>query len=112
MSFSLVFSYGNPPFYAQVGRDAVRPNLRFVEHTVIEPAARDREQLLSVTMTVATPDQIKMLFQEFNSVGVAFHQPLKKQSWGSNNFVVKDPDGTFCCLLDLQTNTYQPSWAG
>ena len=28
LGFSVVFSYGEPPFYAQVGRDAARLNLR------------------------------------------------------------------------------------
>jgi uncharacterized glyoxalase superfamily protein PhnB len=44
-------------------------------------------------MTVATADEIKLLFLEFQSTGVAFHQKLKKEPWGAKNFVVKDPDG-------------------
>jgi catechol 2,3-dioxygenase-like lactoylglutathione lyase family enzyme len=93
LGFSLVFSYGKPPYYAQVGRDAARLNLRYVERPSIESTIRDREELLSVSMTVATADEIKMLFLEFQSAGVVFHQRLKKQSWGARNFVVKDPDG-------------------
>jgi catechol 2,3-dioxygenase-like lactoylglutathione lyase family enzyme len=98
LGFSLVFSYGKPPYYAQVGRDAARLNLRYVElgcvgRPVIESTVRDREELLSVSMTVATADEIKLLFLEFQSAGVAFHQTLKKQPWGAKNFVVKDPDG-------------------
>ena len=93
LGFSLVFSYGKPPYYAQVGRNGARLNLRCVERPVIESAVRDREELLSVSMTVATADEIKLLFLEFQSAGVAFHQTLKKQPWGGKNFVVKDPDG-------------------
>jgi uncharacterized glyoxalase superfamily protein PhnB len=98
LGFSLVFSYGKPPYYAQVGRDAARLNLRCVERPVIESTVYDREELLSasllsVSMTVATADEIKLLFLEFQSAGVAFHQTLKKQPWGARNFVVKDPDG-------------------
>jgi len=98
LGFSLVFSYGKPPYYAQVGRDAARLNLRCVEarcveRPVIESTVRDREELLSVSMTVATADEIKLLFLEFQSAGVSFHQTLKKQPWGAKNFVVKDPDG-------------------
>jgi catechol 2,3-dioxygenase-like lactoylglutathione lyase family enzyme len=93
LGFSLVFSYGKPPYYAQVGRDAARLNLRYVERSVIESTVRDREELLSVSMTVATADEIKLLFLEFQSAGVAFCQTLKKQPWGAKNFVVKDPDG-------------------
>jgi uncharacterized glyoxalase superfamily protein PhnB len=93
LGFSLVFSYGDPPYYAQVRRDAARLNLRSVDADVIESTLRDREQLLSVSMTVATADEIKLLFLEFQSAGVTFHQTLKKQPWGARNFIVKDPDG-------------------
>ena len=93
LGFSLVFSYGRPPYYAQMGRDAARLNLRCVQRPVIESTVRDREELLSVSMTVATADEIKLLFLEFQSAGVTFHQTLKKQPWGAKNFVVKDPDG-------------------
>ena len=93
LGFSLVFSYGKPPFYAQVRRDAARLNLRCVEGPVIEATVRDREELLSASMTVATAEEIKLLFLEFRSARVAFHQTLKKQPWGARNFVVRDPDG-------------------
>ena len=93
LAFSLVFSYGDPPYYAQVARDAARLNLRCVQRQVIQSMVRSREELLSVSMTVATADEVKLLFLEFRSAGVAFHQTLKKQPWGAKNFVVKDPDG-------------------
>jgi catechol 2,3-dioxygenase-like lactoylglutathione lyase family enzyme len=93
LGFTLVFSYGKPAYYAQVGRGGARLNLRYVERGVIESTVRDREELLSASMTVATADEIKLLFLEFQSTGVGFHQTLKKQPWGARNFVVKDPDG-------------------
>jgi uncharacterized glyoxalase superfamily protein PhnB len=98
LGFTLVFTYGKPPYYAQVRRDAAHINLRRVElrsvqRPVIDSTVREREELLSVSMTVATADEIKLLFLEFQSAGVAFHQTLKKQPWGARNFIVKDPDG-------------------
>jgi catechol 2,3-dioxygenase-like lactoylglutathione lyase family enzyme len=93
LGFSLVFSYGKPPYYAQVGRDAARLNLRCVERAVIESTIREREELLSASMAVATAEEIKLLFLEFQSAGAVFHQMLKKQPWGARNFVIKDPDG-------------------
>ena len=92
LGFSLVFSYGEPPYYAQVCRDAAYLNLRCVDRKVIE-ATPEREELLSVSMTVATADEIKLLYLELQSAGVAFQQKLKKQPWGAKNFIVKDPDG-------------------
>jgi catechol 2,3-dioxygenase-like lactoylglutathione lyase family enzyme len=107
LGFALVFSYGSPPYYAQMGRDAARLNLRCVERPVIEWAVRDREELLSVSMTVATADEIKLLFLEFQSAGVDFHQTLKKQPWGARNFVVKDPDGNLLLFAGPATNSYE-----
>ena len=92
LGFSLVFSYGSPPYYAQVGRDRARLNLRCVERTVIDSALRNREGMLSASMTVATADEIKLLFLEFQSAGVQFQQRLKREPWGAKTFFVKDPD--------------------
>ncbi len=93
LGFSVVFTYGDPPYYAQVCRDVARLNLRCVEGVVIESRYRNREELLSASMTVATAAEIKLLFLEFQSAGVVFHQTLKKQPWGARNFVIKDLDG-------------------
>jgi uncharacterized glyoxalase superfamily protein PhnB len=77
-----------------VSRDAAHLNLRCVEKSVVESTTvRDREELLSASMTVATAEEIKLLFLEFQSAAVSFHQALKKQPWGARNFIVKDPDG-------------------
>ncbi len=98
LGFTLVFTYGKPPYYAQVRRDAAYLNLRcveprHVERPLIDSTVREREELLSVSMTVATADEIKLLYLEFHSAGVAFAQRLKKQPWSARNFVVRDPDG-------------------
>jgi len=93
LGFVVAFSYGAPPFYAQVKRDSARINLRCVERPVIDAAIRDREQLLSASLTVATPQEIKTLFLEFQAAGVAFFQMLKSEPWGARDFIVKDPDG-------------------
>ena len=65
---TLVFSYGRPPYCAQVDRDAARLNLRCVERPVIESAVRDQEELLSVSITVATGDEVKLLFLDTGTV--------------------------------------------
>jgi catechol 2,3-dioxygenase-like lactoylglutathione lyase family enzyme len=93
LGFSIVFVYGKPPFYAQVKRDQALINLKHMDRPVIDPALRDRETLLSADMGVATADEIKQLFLEFQSAGVVFHQTLRKEPWGAKTFIVKDPDG-------------------
>ena len=93
LGFSIVFVYGEPPFYAQVKRDAGLLNLKCMERPVIDPALRDRESLLSSDMAVNTAEEIKRLFLEFQAKGVTFFQTLRKEPWGAKTFIVKDPDG-------------------
>ena len=93
LGFTIVFVYGEPPFYGQVRRDGATLNLRCVDRPVIDPELRDRESLLSADMGVNTADEIERLFLEFQSAGVEFHQTLKRMPWGARNFIVKDPDG-------------------
>jgi uncharacterized glyoxalase superfamily protein PhnB len=93
LGFSIAFTYGEPPFYAQVKRDGARLNLRCVDSAVIDPVRREGEELLSAAMTVGTAGEIKQLFLELQAEGVTFFQPLKAQPWGARNFIVKDPDG-------------------
>jgi catechol 2,3-dioxygenase-like lactoylglutathione lyase family enzyme len=93
LGFSVVFVYGEPPFYGQVQRDAARLNLRHVDAPIIDPALRDRESLLSAALTVDTAEDIKQLYLEFQAAGVTFAQPLKHEPWGARDFIVQDPDG-------------------
>lgn len=93
LGFSVVFIYGEPPFYAQVKRDKGLLNLKCVDYAVMDPQLRDRENLLSVDMAVATHEEIKELFVEFQAASVPFFQTLRKEPWGASTFIVKDPDG-------------------
>jgi catechol 2,3-dioxygenase-like lactoylglutathione lyase family enzyme len=93
LGFAVVFSYGEPPFYAQVRRDGARLNLRCVEGPVIDAVLRDREQLLSASLTVATAEEIEALFLEFQNAGVTFFRSLKSEPWGARDFIVRDIDG-------------------
>jgi catechol 2,3-dioxygenase-like lactoylglutathione lyase family enzyme len=93
LGFGVVFTYGEPPYYGQVKRDAARINLRCVKPPAIEPALRDREELLSATLMVATADEIKKLFLEFQDAGASFVQTLKSKPWGARDFIVRDIDG-------------------
>ena len=92
LGFTVAFVYGDPPYYGQVTRDHVRLNLRMVCEPVFTDV-REREHLLSASLTVATADEIKQLFLSYQAAGVPFHQTLKKEPWGARTFVVVDPDG-------------------
>jgi catechol 2,3-dioxygenase-like lactoylglutathione lyase family enzyme len=92
LGFAVAFVYGDPPFYGQVVRDCVRLNLRLVGEPVFSGDIREREGLLSASITVATASEIKQLFLDYQAAGVPFHQTLKKEPWGARTFVVSDPD--------------------
>jgi catechol 2,3-dioxygenase-like lactoylglutathione lyase family enzyme len=92
LGFEVAFVYGDPPFYAQVFRDRARLNLRHVDQPVFAGDIRQREGLLSATITVASASELKTLFANYQSAGVNFHQELKQESWGATSFVASDPD--------------------
>ncbi len=88
LGFEVVFTYGEPPFYALVQRDSACLNLRFVHAPVLN---RESERdLLSASIPV---NNVKALYLEYQSTGAPLHQPLKKQPWGAEDFIVRDPDG-------------------
>jgi catechol 2,3-dioxygenase-like lactoylglutathione lyase family enzyme len=91
LGFKVAFTYGNPPFYGQVARDAALLNLRFVHDPVIDRSKE--EDLLSASIWVSHAGQ---LFREFESRGAPFHQTLRREAWhgeGQGGFIVRDPDG-------------------
>jgi uncharacterized glyoxalase superfamily protein PhnB len=91
LGFTVRLSYGEPPFWAQIVRDGGRLNLRTVSGPAFDSGFRSREpDALSATLTL---DDAKPLFLEFQKAGVAFHQTLRTEPWGSRTFIVKDPDG-------------------
>ena len=93
LGFAVEFIYGDPPFYGQVRRDNARLNLRLVCEPVFVEGIREREHLLSASITVATANEIKELFLSYQAAGVSFTQTLKKEPWGARAFIVMDPDG-------------------
>lgn len=93
LGFSVVFTYGDPPFYAQVARDGARLNLRHVDKPMIDPALSEREELLAATFTVASSEDIERLFDTYDDAEVDFLQRLAEKPWGARDFIVKDPDG-------------------
>jgi uncharacterized glyoxalase superfamily protein PhnB len=93
LGFGVEFIYGDPPFYGQVRRDHARLNLRLVCEPVFVEGIREREHLLSASITVASADEVKQLFLTYQAAGVRFTQTLKKEPWGTRTFIVMDPDG-------------------
>ena len=93
LGFSIVFTYGEPPYYAQVKRDGAAFNLRCVKGHAIDPDLRDRMELLSASIILATAAEITQLARDFQQAGVSFAQALAKKPWGALDFIVRDIDG-------------------
>ena len=107
--FKVAFSYGKPPFYAQVVRDGARLNLRKVAGPVFDSGFRARERdALSAALTL---DDAKPLFLEFQKAGVTFHQTLRTEPWGSRTFIVQDPDGNLIAFAGAPTQSSSHSQA-
>jgi uncharacterized glyoxalase superfamily protein PhnB len=90
LGFSVAFTYGEPPFYGQVFRDGARLNFRQVDEPVVDHIRRDTEQLLAATITLK---DAKPLSAEYRAAGVEFVQPLRREPWGAETFMVRDVDG-------------------
>jgi catechol 2,3-dioxygenase-like lactoylglutathione lyase family enzyme len=93
LGFVVDFVYGDPPFYGQVSRDNARLSLRHFDEPVFAEDVRERESLLSASITLDSEDGIRELFLAYQAAGVAFHQALRTEPWGAMTFVVRDPDG-------------------
>jgi uncharacterized glyoxalase superfamily protein PhnB len=101
LGFTVAFTYGEPPFYGQVKRDSARLNLRCVNEPVFAGDIREREHLLSASMSVDGAAELRQLFLQYQAVGVDFHQPLKREPWGARTFIVRDPDGNLLLFAGL-----------
>jgi catechol 2,3-dioxygenase-like lactoylglutathione lyase family enzyme len=93
MGFTIDFVYGDPPFYGQVRRDNALLAMRHVDEPFFAEDIRAREGLLSASITLASAEEIKQLFLDWQAAGVPFAQVLRKEPWGARTFIVKDPDG-------------------
>jgi catechol 2,3-dioxygenase-like lactoylglutathione lyase family enzyme len=96
LGFRVVFLYGEPPFYGLVERDGAGLNLRHVD----DPAryrAPESEQVLAANIPA---EGVKALFLGLERGGADFAQRLKEQPWGTQDFVLRDPDGNLLCFAE------------
>jgi hypothetical protein len=64
-----------------------------MDEAVFAGDIRQREDLLSASITLGTLEDIKQLFLTYEVASVPFHQVLRLEPWGAETFIVKDPDG-------------------
>jgi len=93
LGFEVEFTYGAPPFYGLVVRDAARLALRLVCEPVYVGDVREREELLSAAFTLSSAAEIKALFLAYEAAGVSFFRRLATEPWEARTFILRDPDG-------------------
>ena len=97
LGLQVKFSYGEPPFYAQVARGEAHLNLRLVDTPIVDTSLTHQEDFLAATICVRS---IKELFLEYQAKGVEFRQNLRTEPWGSRTFIVVDPDGNLILFAE------------
>jgi catechol 2,3-dioxygenase-like lactoylglutathione lyase family enzyme len=93
LGFTTDFIYGDPPFYGQVRRDNALLALREIDRHFFLEDVREREGLLSASITLATTAEIEQLFATYQAAGVPMAQALRIEPWQAKTFIVQDPDG-------------------
>ena len=94
LGFSIVFVYGEPPFYAQVKRDRGLLNLKHMDAPRHRPRAQGpREPAVGRHgARYARGDQAAV--PRVSGGGRArSSRRCRKEPWGAKTFIVKDPDG-------------------
>ena len=88
LGFRVLFTYGEPAFYAHVRRDGAVLALRHVDRPVLDHAAD--VDLLSAFIEARGVDG---LFASMQSAGAVIHQEPRDEPWGLRAFIVCDPAG-------------------
>lgn len=88
LGFEVVFTYGEPVFYAEVRRDDAAFNLRRTDRS---PWDRDPTEPDMLAVAIRTTDA-KALYVEYERKRVPMHRRLHEE-YGARAFIVEDPDG-------------------
>lgn len=97
LGFTTVYVYGEPAFYALVRRDGAGLNLRHVDRHPLDRELAAAESLLTANIPVTG---VKGLYLEYRDRGVPIAQTLTAQPWGTQDFIVADPDGNLICFAE------------
>jgi catechol 2,3-dioxygenase-like lactoylglutathione lyase family enzyme len=85
LGFQVEFTYGNPPFYAQITRGSAKLNLRLAN----KPIPSSEPDLLTASITVIGVEELEA---EFRQKEAWFHTSMALQPWGAMTFIIKDLD--------------------
>jgi len=99
LGFACVGTWGDPPIYAIVARDAQAIHFRCAAPPTANPDKYE-DELLDAYLSVEDADA---LHAEYAARGVEFARELANTPWNAREFVVKDCDGRLLVFgLSLQ----------
>jgi catechol 2,3-dioxygenase-like lactoylglutathione lyase family enzyme len=93
LGFAVEFTYGEPPFYAQVKRGGAQIALRHVDRPVLDKISAAMAADIDMLAASISVDDVQALYSEFQAANVPFHQEPRTEPWGARTFIVRDPDG-------------------
>src|SRR4051812_11288154 len=83
IGFSVDFLHGKPPFYGELVRDKVRLAIRLVCEPVYVADVRSRQELLSATVVLPSPEGINDQYRLCAGAGIPFHRHVADQEWNT-----------------------------
>lgn len=98
LGFTLEACAGEPPYYAEVRRDAVRIALRCVTGPVFNGDVRDRQELMAASIEVDHLETLKELYERARLTGAFISRKIEAKPWGAWVFVMRDLDGNLLLI--------------
>ena len=105
LGFTVNFIYGEPPFYAQVAREAPASTCATSTNPSSRAASAKKNRSSPPRSRSRSAAAVRSLFAAYEAAGVTFAQPLKKEDWGATTFITEDPDGNLLLFAAPSTNT-------
>lgn len=103
LGFSLEACTGEPPYYAEVRRDAARIALRCVSGPVFHGDVRERQELMAASIEVDHLDTLRELYERARITGAFISRKIEAKPWGAWVFVMRDLDGNLLLISAPQT---------
>lgn len=101
LGFRVDFTYGQPPFYAEVSRDGIALCVRCTDTPMIDLERARREEIVPVSIQV---EGVKQLYLEYQRAEVEFSQPYRVEPYGPRGFIVDDPDGNRLLFFEARAD--------
>lgn len=105
LGFTLEVCAGEPPYAAEVRRDAARIALRSVSGPVLHGDVLARQELTAASIEVDHLDTLRDLYERARITGAFISRKIEAKPWGAWVFVMRDLDGNLLLISAPQTES-------